>query len=173
MKHPKRFCAECDQDVYLTIRGGKVPMYHCRKCGAEVCRVGDGDSTRQPRTVKSLDVRSIPEDVLDGANILDIALENPDVLSNEHTIWGPRDREAERERQAEMATFSIALDYLTARQREVVDAIAEYGSVAAAGRYLGLSPSSTRNILKQAKKKLGKYVADLDKQGLKGELTNE
>ncbi len=148
-------------------------MYHCRRCGEEVCRVGDGDSKRQPRTVRSLDVRSIPEDVLDGANILDLTLENPDVLSDEHTIWGPRDRAAEIERQAEVATFSVALDYLTARQREVVDTVAAYGSVAAAARYLRRSPSTVQDALNQARKKLKKYTVDLDKEGLKGGLTNE
>ncbi len=173
MKHPKRYCVKCDKDEYLTIRGGKVPTYYCRRCGQAVCRVGDGESTRQPRTVKSLDVRSIPEDVLDGANILDLALENPDVLSDEHTIWGVRDREAEIERQAEVATLSIALESLTARQREIAVAVTNYGSIAVAARKLGVPRTTANNILRQAKKKLGKYVVTLDKQGLKGGLTNE
>ncbi len=167
MKHPKRFCTECDQDVYLTIRGGEVPMYHCRKCGAEVCRVGDGDATRRSTNIQGgLTETQLPDDINEGVGLTDLARMNPDILSDEHAVWPARDRKAEIERQAEVATFSIALERLTARQREVVDAVDKYGSSAEAARRLNVSPKSVSGILRQARKKLSKYVRHPSKRGI-------
>lgn len=153
MKHPKRFCTECNRTEYLTIRGGEIPTYHCRRCGAAVCRVGDGDSTRQPRTVKGLDVRSIPEDVLDGANILDVALQNPDVLSDVHAMWGRHDPANEYERAVRAAELRAIVGSLTARQREILAAMQQYGSQIIVAHKLGLTQQRVSAVLREIQKK--------------------
>ncbi len=153
MKHPKRFCVTCNKEEALTIRGA---MYHCQVCGDEVCRVGDGDPKRSKQNVRGLDVRSIPEDVLEGANLLDVALGNPDVLSDEHAMWQPRDPVEEAAREDNLRTFKVALAGLTARQAEVLQAVDLMGSHDKAADYLGIARTTITETIRLIKNKVEK-----------------
>ncbi len=159
MKHPKRFCTKCDREEYLTIRGGKVPMYHCRRCGEQVCRVGDGDAISMRTNIRGgLDATQLPNDINEGVGLTDLARLNPDVLSDEHAAWPGRDRESEVERQAELAVMKIAYEKLTPRQKEVAEAVELYGSKQKAAFVLGIAPSTVTITMKQIKRKLSKYI---------------
>lgn len=169
MKHPKRYCADCDAVVFLTIRQGKThAMYHCRKCGGEVCRVGDGDTTHGRLAVAGLDVRSIPEEMSEDANLLGLALGNPDVLSDEHSMWSPHDRDAEYQRLARVVAFRAAYEGLTPRQKQIVAAVDRFGTQEAAASQLGITRGTIAVSLIQIQKKLSKHINKAGKQGLKG-----
>lgn len=173
MKHPKRFCVECDTIQFLTIKQGVgCDMYHCRACGAEVCRVGDGDSLHNLLTVAGgIDAKSMSEEAVSSGNLTDIALGTPDVLSNEHGMWQPRDLDAERDRFLRAAAFKRAYEGLTYRQKEVVQAVERFGTQDAAARKLGISRGALASILGQIQKKLSKSVYKVSKQGLIGRET--
>lgn len=159
MKHPKRFCVECDREEYLTIRGGKTPMYYCRRCGAQVCRVGDGDADHRQTNIRGgLGPTKLSDESTEGLGLTDLARMNPDVLSDEHTVWPARDRESEVERQAMIATLKIAYEKLTPRQREIAEAVDEHGSQTDAARILGLRKETVSITMKQIKNKLSKYI---------------
>lgn len=159
MKHPKRFCVECGREEYLTIRGGKTPTYYCRRCGAEVCRVGDGDTDSARTNIRGgVTAASLPDELNDGTPITDLARMNPDILSDEHTIWPARDRESEVERQAMIATIQIAYEKLTPRQREIAETVDKLGSQSAAALVLGLRKETVSITMKQIRKKLSKYI---------------
>lgn len=132
-------------------------MYHCRSCGDEIGRVGDGESRHAQMSVRALDVRSIPEDMSEDANLLGLALGDPDILSDEHAIWPQTDRDQERAKQARVAAFKIAKEKLTPRQREVLETVELYGSQARAAHVLNITAQGIGNILKQIQKKLAKY----------------
>ena len=43
MKHPKRYCVSCDSKEHIVIKENtSYSMFHCQRCGEEICRVGDG-----------------------------------------------------------------------------------------------------------------------------------
>jgi hypothetical protein len=169
MKHPKRYCVDCDKEQFLAIRQkAGYSMYHCRECGGEVGRVGDGESRHGKLAVLGLDVRSIPEEMSEGANLLDLALGNPDVLSEEHGIWQPRDIDAQEEREDMVRTFKVALAGLTERQSQVLAAVDLTGSHEKAATYLGIKRVTVTLTLKQIEKKLARHINIGGKEGLKG-----
>ncbi len=170
MKHPKRFCVPCGKEQQLTIRRGTTyNMYHCQECGDEVGRVGDGDTQHKQLTVRGgMDVKSLSEEAAHDGNLTDIALGNPDVLSDEHVMWCPRDVAAEEARQDTLRTFKVALSGLTARQAEVLAAVNKFGSHEGAAEHLGRKRITITTIMKQIEKKLDKSVNIIHKQGLIG-----
>ncbi len=169
MKHPKRFCVTCDRQQLLTISDA---MYHCRQCGEEVCRVGDGDTAHGHLTVRGgVDGMSLSEDVVASANLTDLALGNPDILSDEHAMWQPRNIETEEAREDMLRTFKTARRNLTARQAQILSAVNDLGSQEAAARSLGVSHQLIAGTLNKIEKKLTKLGCYPRKQGLIGKHT--
>lgn len=170
MKHPKRYCVDCRKDQFLTIRGGRdYDMYHCRSCGASVCRVGDGEPTHSRLTVLGgIAVRDLSAEVSEGADLTAMALGNPNVLSDEHAMWEPRDEEAEEEREDMLRTFRVALTNLTPRQAQILDAVDIYGTQERAAVALGITQQAVDKTISGIQKKLGKHGCYPSKEGLKG-----
>lgn len=173
MKHPKRFCTSCDKEEFLTIKAHKTySMYHCRRCGDEVGRVGDGETQHQRLTVRGgIDAMSLSEDAASSANLTDLALGNPDVLSDEHSLWQPRDYEQEAQREDDLRTFRVALSGLTARQKQVLDAVNRFGTHDRAAAFLGMTRQNVGQTIKDIAKKLAKKGCLRSKSGLIGEET--
>jgi DNA-directed RNA polymerase specialized sigma24 family protein len=144
-------------------------MYRCEECGEEVGRVGDGDSHHQQLTIRGgLDVMSLSEDMAHSGNLTDLALGNPDILSDDHAIWTPRDLDAEAEREDYLRTFKLALTRLTARQAEILVAVERHGTHEQAAVALGLKKTTVTDAMEQIRKKLDKYTGQTDKSGLIG-----
>ncbi len=172
MKHPKRFCVPCGKEQLLTIRRGTTyNMYHCQECGDEVGRVGDGDSQHAKLSISGLDVRSISEEAMEGTDILGLALGNPDILSDEHTLWQQRNPDEEAAREDRLRTFKVSLSGLTSRQAQVLGAVREYETHEAAALYLGITRQVVTKTMKDIEKKLSKTGCIFHKQGLKGKGT--
>jgi predicted RNA-binding Zn-ribbon protein involved in translation (DUF1610 family) len=167
MKKPKAFCVECNEAQSLTIRKHKTyPMYHCRNCGAEIGRVGDGLEAHAVQRIKNLDVASIPEDAREGMNLLDLARANPDVLSDEHRLWQPS--EIPWEQKALDWQRAVAFALLTPRQREVANAVQQHNGQEAAAKALGVTQQAVSKIMHQIRKKLLADGCILNKKPLKG-----
>lgn len=153
MRHPKRFCVKCSKIQALTVRKHRrYSMYHCRSCGSEICRLGDGEQQHSQLAIRDLDVASIPEDVMNGANLLDLACSNPDVLSDEHMLWLPEEDAGDRDQWGRAVTVALAL--LTPRQREVAEAVQQHNGQEAAAKALGISQSAVSQIMHTIRKKL-------------------
>lgn len=167
MRHPKRFCVPCSSLQWLTVRKHeKYAMYHCRNCGEEICRAGDGSQSHATQQIKNLDVSSIPEDVAEGRNLLNLACENPDMLSDEHRIWLPEENAGERETWGRVVTVSLAL--LTPRQREVAEAVQQHNGQREAAKVLGITQQAVSRIMHQIRKKLQADGCISDRSPLKG-----
>lgn len=165
MKHPKRYCVKCNVKQNLVINGS---MYHCRKCGEEVCRLGDGEVNKQSRAVRGgLDHFSTDKDYLTDGLAEILARENPDVMSDEHTLWPERDEEAEFRKQQTISKFKIAYRSLTENQQAVVEAVRATGTHEEAAERLKVSRPYVTKVINQVKKKLEGYV--FGKSGYIGE----
>jgi len=151
MRHPKRFCVKCNSEQSLAVRRHRTfEMYHCRKCGDEIMRVGDGIPASLRRRVERIDVRNLEDQDLQGMNLLDIARANPDVLSDDQTIWQADDNDY----PTRSDRFAVAYALLTPRQREVVEALRHCGNQRAAARMLEITQQAVSRTLKQVQKKL-------------------
>lgn len=173
MKHPKRFCVGCVQVMPMVIRPHKTfSMYHCRKCGQQICRVGDGDIKSGVQRVRGgIDVRSISEDALDGKPSGVLACENPDVLSDEHGMW-PASENEETEKADKLSRFMEAFNLLTPRQKEIALAVERYGTQDAAAKKLGITRGTIAQTLTQIKNRLNKLLNNSHKQGILGSHTH-
>lgn len=168
MRHPKRFCVACNSPQWLTVRKQRgYSMYHCRSCGDEICRMGDGSQSHAPLQIRNgIDARSLSEDVLDSLPLTDLACANPDVLSDEHTIWLPEEDAGDRDAWGRAMTVSLAL--LTPRQREVANALQQHSGQEAAAKALGITQQAVSRIMHQIRKKLQTDGCISDKKGLRG-----
>lgn len=152
MKHPKRFCVKCSREELLEIRGA---MYHCKKCGQEVCRMGDGDRTRQTRSIRGgLDTNSAPDGSVLGLAPDSFACQYPEILSDEHRLWEPRNDEEEFLKQQRMNRFRAAFEGLTDRQKEIVRMVAKTGNQESAASKLGVSHQAVSKAIISIKKKI-------------------
>lgn len=154
MRHPKRFCVPCNSLQWLTVRKHeKYAMYHCRNCGEEICRMGDGSLDHTPPRIPNLDVASIPHfgEGWNG-NIVSTVLGSPDFLSDEHSLWVQEENAGDDGEWARKVTVSLAL--LTPRQREVVNALQQHYGQEAAAKALGITQQAVSRIMHQVRKKL-------------------
>ena len=153
MRHPKRFCVKCNSDQAVTVRAHRTyEMYHCRRCGDEITRVGDGGSGYTVQHVVGLDDRRIPDDARHALSLLELVRQDPDVLSDEQTVWPAREDEADR--QAWRRQMMVAFALLTPRQQAVVEAVRRAKGQAAAAKMLGISQQAVSRTLQQIQKKL-------------------
>ena len=155
--YQKRFCVECngERGAYVVQHAGYA-MFHCRECRQEVARVGDvRGETRSKRIAGGEAPRAADEEITAGMWPTDRACANPDVLSDEHSLWPRRDEEAEAEREDALRTFKVALAGLTARQRQVLEAVRQYKTQTRAAVSLGISQPVVKKTLDSVKKKLG------------------
>lgn len=167
MKRNKQFCVKCSQEVGLVIvPKAKYEMYHCRQCGEEICRVGDNDTVHNQRLVKGglgggreLFGQS-SENILDPRAERGLAMNKPELLSDEHRLWKLRDEEAEFQKAQKMNQFKLGYNYLTARQKQVVGAVDMFGSQIEAAKALGISYQVVSETLKAAEKKIRKYIKE-------------
>lgn len=168
MRHQKRFCVNCNEETSLVIQNrGKYSMYRCRQCGDEVCRVGDGDSHHNTKTIPGgLDSRSMP-DWGHSSYLGDtyIAKHNPDVLSDDHTMWPPRNDEADFKKQLQARFLPLVLEKLTDRQKEILATVEKTGTQAEAAKQLGLSFQTVSGTIKAIQKKFDKIIRERNKQG--------
>ena len=88
--------------------------------------------------------------------LLDRAVANPDVLSDEQSLWPRRDEEAAADREDAVRTLKVALVGLTARQRQVLEAVRVHKSQTRAAFALGISQPVVKKTLNSIRKKLGK-----------------
>lgn len=161
MKHPKRFCVKCNKKQYIVINGSKTPMYHCRKCGESISRVGDGEPNKQWNIVRNgLDLNSVPSEIDQGVplNAKALASENPDVLSDEHLIWNPRDEESDFLKRQRIVRFKSVFQKLTKRQREIVLAVESFGTHQEAAKSLNVSRSLVTQTIRKINNKIGGYI---------------
>lgn len=172
MKHPKRFCVSCDQNMPMVIcQYTTFSMYHCRECGEEICRVGDGDvRSGVTRLRDGLDAMSIAEDMITDKTLWALACEYPEVLSDEHTLWLPENDE-DAKKEVRLRKFVVAFNLLTPRQKEVVLAVEKYETHDEAARILGISRPVVTKTLKQIQKRLIKSGYEFHKEGQIGKLT--
>lgn len=159
MKHPKRFCVKCNKLQYLVINGSTIPMYYCRKCGESVCRVGDGEPNKQSNLVKNdLDFRIISDDCIDKQYLVTFAKENPEILSDNHTLWPKEDDEHTFQRKLMLNRFKTEYKNLTPRQKEIVEAVVKFGTHFQAALELGVSRSLVTNTIKRIEEKLRRNI---------------
>lgn len=170
MKYPKRYCTDCEGDRYVyTVSHKTFTMYHCQDCKEEIGRAGDGQQSSISRRVSGgLDVNSFSGAFLGGKSSEELASEYPDVLSDEHSMWPARDLDAEAEREDALRTFKVALVGLTARQKQILDAVDIYGTQESAAVALGISRGTVEDALLQIKKKLTKSTIKAGEQGIQG-----
>ena len=153
MRHPKRFCVSCNSLQWLTVCKHKTySMYHCRQCGDEICRVGDGSQERSTPVIPSFE----------GEGLLGLACENPDLLSDEHRLW--ESKEPFEDRIFEHRRL-VALMLLTPRQREIIEAVAQHNGQKKAAKALGITQQAVSRILYQIRKKLKADGCISDKKG--------
>ncbi len=173
MKYPKRFCVDCDaaQFVYV-VHHTKAAVYHCKVCGGEIHRVGDGLNKAQPKRVRGgIDVNSLSSDGIDGKSSDVLACENPDVLSDEHATWGARNPEDEFERREQLRLFQAALSGLTERQLQIVKAMDRHKNQAEVAASLGIDRGTVAATLTQIKRKLIKTLNISGGEGIQGKGT--
>ncbi len=131
-------------------------MYQCRRCGEEIGRVGDGEARHNRLDVAGgVNAQGLEDGLLTG-NLTDIALGNPDVLSDEQAPWPARDFEREAKREDDLRTFRVALHGLTARQKQVLDAVDRFATHERAAAFLGVATSTINNTILQIARKLNK-----------------
>ncbi len=163
MKQNKRYCVECDAvTAIVTNDRDKFSAYHCRKCGAEIGRVGDGDVVRKTGAVRGgIDIKSLSSELIDGQPAGVVALNHPEILSDEHRMWPERDEEVEESRAEYLAAFKTALKCLTPRQREVVDTVDKCGSRVGAAATLNVAQSTITYVLQAAGRRIEKKIKEL------------
>lgn len=152
----KRFCLQCNTDQKMKIVAHKTyDMYHCSVCGDEAMRVGDGYvAPVTPRVSGGVDTHGLLEDGHTKPSTI-LARERTDVMSDEHSMWPARDNE---DREDLLRTFKAALSGLTARQKQVLEAVERSGSVSRAAVVLGISQPAVTMTLQKIAKKLRKKV---------------
>lgn len=161
MRHPKRFCVRCSKSQSLTIRRHRrYSMYHCRNCGDEICRMGDGTSDHALQAIPNLDVANMGEQP---GNLLLAVCGNPDFLSDEHRLWITEEEAGDKESWGRTAIVSLAL--LTPRQREIANAIQQHNSQEKAAKALGITQQAISRIMHQIRKKLQADGCILDRSG--------
>ncbi len=154
MRHPKRMCLKCNKLQFLTIRKHKkYSMYHCRFCGDEICRVGDGlEEHSLLKIQQGVDARSISEDARDSMPLTDLACANGDIMSDEHYMWKREEVSGERLEWGRNVIVSLAL--LTPRQQEVINAVKQHKGQKRAAKALGVTQQAVSKIMHQIRKKL-------------------
>jgi DNA-directed RNA polymerase specialized sigma24 family protein len=138
-------------------------MFHCRDCKREVARVGDIRGIVKPKRVSgSNEIGQYGEkDFPESVSLVDRAVSNPDVLSDECSLWPRRDEEAEADREDSLRALKVALAGLTARQRQVLEAVRVHKSQTKAAFVLGISQPVV-------KKTLDAIQNNLSKKGING-----
>jgi len=170
MKYPKRFCTSCNGDRYVYMVQHKAfSMYHCQHCREEISRVGDGQQGGATRKVRGgIDGKGLA-DILERKSVEALSSENPDVLSDEHSLWPVRDFDLEVQREDMLRAFKVALSGLTARQKQVLDAVDTYGSQEKAAISLGMTQQGIAATIKKIEKKLSQLGCFPGGEGLTSE----
>lgn len=91
-----------------------------------------------------------------GNKMLD-AMTNPDLLSDEQSMYAERDFDAEDARRGYLAHFRLALKGLTDRQKQVVKAM-KYSTQEDAAKFLGIARSTLSMHLQIIQKKILKSI---------------
>jgi len=153
--YQKRYCVDCDGErgVYV-IRHKNHAMYHCRQCKQEVARVGDAPGLVKPTMIAGGIAIRDHEAIESEYPITSAAQANPDMLSDEHALWKPRDEEHEAVREDAMRTLKVAMAGLTARQRQVLEAVRVHKTQTKAAFSLGISQPVVKKTLDSIQKKL-------------------
>ena len=157
--YQKRFCVECngERNMYV-VKYKTYAMYHCRECKQEVARVGDVRGNAKPKHVIGSGgaTRRGEEDFPESVPLVDRAVSNPDILSDECSLWPPRDEEAQADREDTVRTLKCALAGLTARQRQVLEAMRLHKTQTRAAFVLGISQPVVKKTLNSIQIKLGR-----------------
>src|ERR1019366_9680497 len=154
--YAKRFCVECnsERNVYV-VKHETYALFHCRECKQEAARVGDVSGRMKPTHVPGGIIQSRDEAAIDREGSLTLAAQaNPDLLSDEQTLWPRRDEEAEADREDAMRTFRVALAGLTTRQRQVLETVRVHKTQTGAAHVLGISQPVVKKTLNAIQKKL-------------------
>ena len=154
--YAKRFCVECDSERNVRVVQHKnYAMYHCVTCKQEVARVGDAQGIAKPKLViGSGTMQRGEEDFPESVPLVDRAVSNPDVLSDECSLWPRRDEEAQADREDAVRTLKCALAGLTARQRQVLEAVRVHKTQTKAAFALGVSQPVVKKTLNAIQTKL-------------------
>lgn len=107
-------------------------------------------------------------------NLMLEAMTNPDLLSDEQSMYEERDFDAEYERRKFLVYFRFSLRHLTARQKQIVDAM-QYMTQEDAAKSLGIKRSTLSMHLQIIQKKMIKHIGKLKKkeQDMQGYNKNE
>lgn len=164
MRHPKRYCVDCKREVSILIQNRiNYSMYHCRQCGTEICRMGDGESIINPRRLRGGIAKRSLGDYETQIPLTFAAMSNPDILSDEQKLVQNDDETAEEIKQEHFNQFLVAYQLLTVRQRQIVEAVEQYGTESKAAVALGITQPVINKTLQQIRKKLNKNGYNLDK----------
>jgi len=154
--YAKRFCVECDseQNVFVVMKTNYA-MYHCFRCKQQVARVGDAQGIAKPKHVAGGQLAQRgEEDFPESVPLVDRAVSNPDVLSDACSLWPHRDEEAQADREDAVRTLKVALAGLTARQRQVLEAVRMHKTQTKAAFALGVSQPVVKKTLNAIQTKL-------------------
>ena len=155
--YSKRFCVECDseQSVFVVMKTNYA-MYHCFRCKQQVARVGDVRGEAKPKHIAGNNgaTRRGEEEFPESIPLVDRAVSNPDILSDECSLWPQRDEEAQADREDAARTLKVALAGLTARQRQVLEAVRLHKTQTRAAFSLGISQPVVKKTLDAIQMKL-------------------
>lgn len=85
------------------------------------------------------------------------AMTNPDLLSDEQSMYAERDFDAEAERREYLTHFRLALKSLTERQKQVVRSL-KYSTQEDAAKFLGIARSTLSMHLQIIQRKITKAI---------------
>lgn len=164
--YSKRFCVDCDGErgMYV-IRHKNYAMYHCCECRQEVARVGDALGLRKPTLIAGGDTIRRDAGFEASEGITPAAQANPDILSDEHALWQHRDAEHEATREDGLRTLRVAMVGLTARQKQVLEAVRVHKTQSKAAVYLGISQPVVKKTLNRIAKILSAKGIKLPNRG--------
>ena len=155
--YAKRFCVDCDGErgMYI-IQHKRYAMFHCKECKQEIARVGDVQGLAKPKHIAGNNgaTRRGEEEFPESIPVVDRAVSNPDILSDECSLWPRRDEEAQADREDAARTLKVALAGLTARQRQVLEAVRVHKTQTKAAFALGISQPVVKKTLNAIQSKL-------------------
>lgn len=93
-------------------------------------------------------------------NLMLEAMTNPDLLSDEQTMYAERDFDAENDRRKFIVYFRFSLRYLTPRQKQILEAVKDKTQEEAAN-LLGIKRSTLSMHLQIIQKKLFKRIGKM------------
>lgn len=164
--YAKKFCVECDGERRMYVmRHKNYAMYHCCECRQEVTRVGDAPGLRKSTLIAGGETIRRNADFDANAGITPATQANPDVLSDEHGLWQPRDAEHEAMREDALRTLKVAMVGLTARQKQVLEAVRVHKTQSKAAIYLGISQPVVKKTLNRIAKILSAKGIKLPNRG--------